>query len=70
MLGNILNKQESAAAHEELSELPGADRDRWGRKPEEKKRGPGWKGKRKDEDSAEDKVGSSQPWVGILKARM
>lgn len=70
MLGNILNKQETAAAQEELNELPGADPDRW-KKKEDRIRGPGWKGKQRAEaEAAQAKVGSSQPWVGILRARM
>jgi len=65
MLGNILNKQETKEAEEEMAELP--DGAKWiKKKPEviwnKKKRG------REDEKEA-DAMQSSQPWVGLLRAK-
>lgn len=65
MLGNILNKQETKEAEEEMAELP--DGAKWiKKKPEviwnKKKRG------REDGKEAE-AMQSSQPWVGLLRAK-
>lgn len=57
MLGNILNKQETKEAEEELAELPADE----GHSK--------WKGKDREKNGIPGVVGSSQPWVGILKAR-
>jgi hypothetical protein len=62
MLGNILNAGETREAEAELRELP-----------VELGRG-GWRGRGKgkskaDEEEAAAVIGSSQPWVGILRAR-
>lgn len=55
-LGNILNAQETRDAEEEIRELPG----------ESAYHTPG---KRKRKDAEESVVGSSQPWVGLLKTK-
>jgi hypothetical protein len=65
MLGNILNKQETKEAEEEMAELP--DGAKWIKKKPEttwnrKKRS------REDEKDAE-AMQSSQPWVGLLRAK-
>ena len=70
MLGNILNKQETKEAEEELAELPGGDTDRWAKKRKAESGKGGWKGKgRGEEKSVGEIVGSSQPWVQILRAK-
>ena len=55
-LGNILNAQETRDAENEIRELPG----------ESDYHVPG---KRKREEVEEKKVGSSQPWVGLLRSK-
>jgi hypothetical protein len=65
MLGNILNKQETKDAEEEMSELP--DGARWVKKKPEtswtsRKRG-------REEEEKVDLMQSSQPWVGLLRAK-
>ena len=57
MLGNILNAQETKEAEQELAELP------------EDETHSKWKGKGKEKNGIPGVVGSSQPWVGILRAR-
>ncbi len=74
-LGNILNKEETKEAEDELAELPGEENGWLARKKEREQGGKG-KGKgrsgwgrdkgRSEEDAV---IGSSQPWVGILRAR-
>lgn len=69
MLGNILNKEETKEAQDELAELPGDEgKGRWYSKPSEKKRKlrPGEKDEKEEQTKA---IGSSQPWVGILRAK-
>ncbi|EIW71720.1 hypothetical protein TREMEDRAFT_28164 [Tremella mesenterica DSM 1558] len=61
MLGNILTPQETKEAEEELRELPGEEKRR--KVSSGKLRG---RGRKEEEDDV--KVGSSQPWVGIMKA--
>ena len=71
MLGNILNKEETKEAQEELRELPGGELEKWGKKAREaveEKRTWRNKGKPKDKTVAQI-VGSSQPWVQILRAK-
>jgi hypothetical protein len=71
MLGNILNPQETKEAEDELAELPGGDERPWasGSKKDaggasySKGKGRGW------EERETSAIGSSQPWVGILRAR-
>lgn len=68
MLGNILNKDETREAQDELSELPGDDgKGRWYSKPEKKRKSR--PGDRDDEEEHRKAIGSSQPWVGILRAK-
>jgi len=69
-LGNIYNKEETREAEDELAELPGADvrvggrrEDKWAARGRGRGRG------RDKEDTRENVVGSSQPWVGILRAK-
>lgn len=63
MLGNILNPKETREAEEEMRELPGMHNFR-------KKEDPrGSKGKGKNKEVIEDIIGSSQPWVGLMKSR-
>jgi hypothetical protein len=75
MLGNILNAGETREAEAELRELPGdvkkkqvgsssAGRSGWAGRG----RGKG-RDRVKEEEEAAAVIGSSQPWVGILKAR-
>lgn len=61
-LGNILNAQETKDAEEEIMELPGQEKDP----------STGNKGKGRMWGNAKEGVRgqSSQPWVGILRARM
>jgi hypothetical protein len=69
MLGNILNKEETKAAEEELRELPGDEP--WFLKKKAEKEAQskyGWNRKGKQKEVA-NPIGSSQPWVGILKAK-
>ena len=62
-LGNIYNKEETREAEDELADLPGADvrvaakPEKWGRR-----------GRGKEEEKR-NVIGSSQPWVGILRAK-
>lgn len=69
MLGNILNKEETREAEAEIRELPGDEQ--WGKKKER----PGkerWKGMgrgRKGEKEEVKSIGSSQPWVGIMRSK-
>jgi hypothetical protein len=67
-LGNIYNKEETREAEDELAELPGADV-RVGAKVEDKWAARGRGGGRGKEEKRESVVGSSQPWVGILRAK-
>jgi hypothetical protein len=65
MLGNIYNKQETREAEEEMAELP--DGAKWVKKKPEttwnrKKRG-------REEEKEAEAVQSSQPWVGLLRAK-
>lgn len=65
MLGHILNPQETKEAEEELAELP--DGAKWIKKKEEPK---AFGRKRfRGEVKQEESVGSSQPWVGLLRAK-
>lgn len=61
-LGNILDAQQTREAEEEIRELPG-EHDY--RKPADNSRS--WRHNR--DAKVEKAVGSSQPWVGILKAK-
>jgi len=65
MLGNIYNKQETKEAEEEMSELP--DGAKWIKKKPE----PAWNGnkRRRDEPKETEATQSSQPWVGLLRAK-
>ncbi|ORX37955.1 hypothetical protein BD324DRAFT_410162 [Kockovaella imperatae] len=71
MLGNILNKQETKEAEEELAELPGGDDQKWSlkRKKVHDTNSRDWRNKGK-EKSVSEIVGSSQPWVQILRAKI
>ena len=65
MLGNILNKQETRDAEEEILELP--DGAKWVKKKPEthwtsRKRG-------REEEKDTEPMQSSQPWVGLLRAK-
>jgi translation elongation factor EF-1beta len=65
MLGHILNPQETKEAEEELAELP--DGAKWIKKKEEPK---AFGRKRfRGEEKQSESVGSSQPWVGLLRAK-
>jgi hypothetical protein len=67
MLGNILNKEEAKEAREELEELPGEEgKKSYYTSPEKKRKR--W-GERDDAQEQRKAIGSSQPWVGILRAR-
>jgi hypothetical protein len=65
MLGNILNKQETREAEEEMSELP--DGAKWVKKKPEAQ----WSGRKRgrEEDKEQEATQSSQPWVGLLRAK-
>lgn len=72
MLGNILNKEETREAEAEIRELPGdekwlkKDREREGGRMDWRKgKGKGRRGEKEEVKS----IGSSQPWVGIMRAR-
>lgn len=68
MLGNILNPAEAREAEEEISELPGENggmADGKGGAGRNKGKGKVWGHAREGE-----RGGSSQPWVGILGAKM
>ena len=66
MLGNILNAHETREAEEELRELPGEEKRR---RKDERRKG-GWREREREREREErDKVGSSQPWVGIMRAK-
>jgi len=65
-LGNIYNKEETREAEDELAELPGADV----RVESSKDTKRGWNGRgKRGEKEERSVVGSSQPWVGILRAK-
>ena len=64
VFGNIRNKDETREPEAELRELPGEE-SRYPNKAAEQ--GKGWKRGREKEVVAS--VGSSQPWVGIMKAK-
>jgi len=65
MLGHILTPEQTKEAEEELAELP--DGAKWVKKKEEPK---AFGRKRfRDEGKPEESVGSSQPWVGLLRAK-
>lgn len=71
MLGNILNKEETKEAEDELAELPGEENGWLAKKkeresPKKAKGAMGWRREVKDDRNV---IGSSQPWVGILRAR-
>jgi len=73
MLGNILNAGETREAEAELRELPADEKKKQvgsgnSRPPWMGRGRNNGKGKAK-EDEAAAVIGSSQPWVGILKAR-
>lgn len=60
-LGNILDAEQTKDAEEEIRELPGeADYRRPYSSPQKKRRG----------EVVEKAVGSSQPWVGLLKSKL
>ena len=69
MLGNILNPKETKDGLEEIRELPGMSD--WGVKGKERERE--WDRREREKGERErkkrDEMGSSQPWVGILKAK-
>jgi hypothetical protein len=68
MLGSILNPAETREAEEEIRELPGGgngDAREGGRKENGKGLGKLWGKAREGE-----RGGSSQPWVGLLRAKM
>ena len=68
MLGNILNADETREAEAEVRELPGDER--WGTKKDVRSGRDGWRGKaRRGEKEEVKSVGSSQPWVGIMRSR-
>lgn len=59
-LGNILDPEQTRDAEEEIRELPGeAGYRRPGHSPQKRK----W-------ETEEKPVGSSQPWVGLLRSRL
>lgn len=67
MLGNILNPQETREAEEEVGELPdGAAWIKRGKGKEKERRGKYGKGKGEEEEKP---VGSSQPWVGLMRSK-
>lgn len=73
-LGNILNKEETREAEDELRDLPGLEEWVDIRKGVQGRNGNGYgkakgKGKWRGQVVRDDKVGSSQPWVGLMKSR-
>ncbi|KAK8849477.1 hypothetical protein IAR55_004810 [Kwoniella newhampshirensis] len=71
MLGNILGEEETREAEREVSELPGAEKEGWGKKSRDEQkrgRGRGWKGKGREVESVAVSAGSAQPWVGLMRA--
>ena len=72
MLGNILNKEETREAEAEVRELPGLER--WGKKTERDRGRESWRGKGRGRGGMGEKeevksIGSSQPWVEIMRSR-
>ena len=68
MLGNILNPEETKEAEAEIRELPGDEK--WGKKKLVGRDRDGWRKRGKGNEKEEVKsIGSSQPWVGIMKSR-
>lgn len=69
MLGNILNPKETKEGLEEIRELPGMSS--WGMKG--KARETEWERRAREKEEKErkerDEKGSSQPWVGMLRAK-
>lgn len=65
MLGNILNKQETREAEEELADLP--DGAKWIKKKEEAKTY--GRKRRREQQEEPSSAESSQPWVGLLRAK-
>lgn len=65
MLGNILNRQETRDAEEEVADLP--DGAQWIKKKPEPK--PFGRKRGREEEKEQEAVGSSQPWVGLLRAK-
>jgi hypothetical protein len=58
-LGNVLNAHDTRDAEEEIRELPG----------ESSYHVPGTRKRERERDVVEEKVGSSQPWVGLLRSK-
>ncbi|WWD20101.1 hypothetical protein CI109_104575 [Kwoniella shandongensis] len=72
MLGNILGEEETREAEREVSELPGAEKEGWGKKGRDdvkRGRGRGWKGKGRQVEPHPVSAGSAQPWVGLMRAK-
>jgi hypothetical protein len=69
MLGNILNAKETKEGLEEIRELPGMSD--WGVKGKERESA--WDRRQREKGERErkerDEMGSSQPWVGILRQK-